>query len=246
MADAARLTKAGAYGGSRQAIMESEGQRNLATQLANITGQGYATAYDKAMAQFNADQARKAQAQQALEQPRQFGAGQAMTAAQQAAQYGQSAQQAQEASRQFGAGQAMTAAQQAAQYGQAAQQAAEQSRQFGANYGLQGLQTGLQAAQAQGALGLQEQQADLAGLNALAGLGATQRGISAEDIAAQKAQFEEARLNPYKMVQFQQSLLQGLPLAAQTYNLAPTSNLSQFSQGFSGLLEALKKLGIKP
>jgi hypothetical protein len=59
--DASRLTKAGAFGGSRQAIMESEGRRNLLDKQSNVLGQGYATAYDKAMQQFNADQQRKVQ-----------------------------------------------------------------------------------------------------------------------------------------------------------------------------------------
>jgi hypothetical protein len=53
----AKLTQAGGYGGGRQAIMESENQRNLNTNLANITGQGYKAAYDDAMksAQYSAD-----------------------------------------------------------------------------------------------------------------------------------------------------------------------------------------------
>jgi hypothetical protein len=59
MGDAARLAGAGAYGGSRQAIMEAEGRRNLLSKQADVLGTGYATAYDKAMQQFNADQARK-------------------------------------------------------------------------------------------------------------------------------------------------------------------------------------------
>jgi hypothetical protein len=59
--DAGRLTQAGAFGGSRQAIMESEGRRNLLDKQSNVLGQGYATAYDKAMQQFNADQQRKVQ-----------------------------------------------------------------------------------------------------------------------------------------------------------------------------------------
>ena len=56
---AGRLTRAGAYGGSRQAVMESEGLRNLASNLANITGTGYMTAYDKAMQQFNTEEERR-------------------------------------------------------------------------------------------------------------------------------------------------------------------------------------------
>ena len=61
VADAGRLTQAGAFGGSRQAIMESEGRRNLLDKQSNVLGMGYASAYDKAMQQFNADQQRKVQ-----------------------------------------------------------------------------------------------------------------------------------------------------------------------------------------
>jgi hypothetical protein len=57
MGNAAKSTQAGAFGGSRQAIMDAETQRNLGTNLANITGQGYKTAYDEAMkaAQYGTD-----------------------------------------------------------------------------------------------------------------------------------------------------------------------------------------------
>ena len=63
--DASRLTGAGAFGGSRQAIMESELNRNLLQNLAGITGQGYAAAYDKAMQQFNTEQQQRQAAQDA-------------------------------------------------------------------------------------------------------------------------------------------------------------------------------------
>ena len=66
MENASRLAPAGAFGGSRQAIMDAETQRNLGTTLANITGTGYNTAYDKAVAQYNADLARQAGAASAL------------------------------------------------------------------------------------------------------------------------------------------------------------------------------------
>jgi len=177
--NAAKMTQAGAFGGSRQAILDAETQRNLGSNLANITGQGYNTAYDKAMAQFNADQARKAQ-----------------------------------------------------------------ESQFGATYGLQGLQTGLQAAQAQGGLGATQASTGLANLNAQLGAGQQQRGIESEGIAADKAQFEEARANPYKMVQYQQSLLQGLPLAAQSYQGIEPSALLKASQGATTVNALLKNLGL--
>ena len=235
--NAAKMTQAGAFGGSRQAILDAENQRNLGTNLANITGQGYNTAYGNAMSQFNADQARKMNESQ-------FGAQQGMTAAQLKAQFGLSAQQANEAARQFGVQQDMTAAQLDAQYGLAGQQATEASKQYGAGYGLQGLQTGLQAAQAQGALGTQINQTGINNLNAMLTAGAQQRGIESEGIAADKAQFEEARANPYKMIQYQQSLLQGLPLAAQSYQGIEPTALVKAAQGATTVNGLLKALGL--
>jgi hypothetical protein len=52
----AKMTQAGGYGGGRQAIMESEANRNLLQQQNQAIGQGYASAYDKAMGQFNTEQ----------------------------------------------------------------------------------------------------------------------------------------------------------------------------------------------
>jgi hypothetical protein len=150
----AKLTQAGGYGGGRQAIMESEANRNLLTKQNEVVGQGYATAYDKAMQQFNADQARQMEAQKA----------------------------------------------------------GEQSRQYGADFGLKSLQE-------------------------LEKAGATERGITAEGIAADKAQFEEQRDYPYKMVQYQQGLLQGLPTATQsnTQNMSPLTSLLA-NLGYGGQL----------
>jgi len=208
--NAAKMTQAGAFGGSRQAILDAENQRSLGANLANITGQGYNTAYDKATAQFNADQARKAQEAQ------------------------------------FGAQQDMTSAQLKAQYGMAGLQAGEQSKQFGSTYGLQGLQTGLQAAQTQGTIGSQENQAGLANLAQQLAAGAQERGIESEGIAADKAAFEEARANPYKMVQYQQSLLQGLPLSAQSYQGIEPTALVKAAQGATTVNQLLQNLGLIP
>lgn len=56
---AGRLARAGAYGGGRQAIMESELERNLLQNLAGITGRGYQTAFEQAQRQFNTEQERE-------------------------------------------------------------------------------------------------------------------------------------------------------------------------------------------
>ena len=148
----AAATKAGAYGGSRQALMESEGQRNLLQNLAGITGKGYETAYQRGAEQFNTEQARQ----------------------------------------------------------QAATDAARA-------YGLQ-------------ALGKQQE------------AGAQQRAIEQEGITADYGQFQEARDYPYKQVQYMQSLLQGLPLAAQSYTYNEPSTLSNLLNSSSGIMSLYKSL----
>ena len=75
------------------------------------------------------------------------------------------------------------------------------------------------------------------GLSALqrqAALGQQQRDIEAQGIAADRAQFEEERDNPYKMVTYQQQLLDGLPLKAQSYTYAQPSSLQNIMQGSAG------------
>lgn len=64
MGNAAKYVGAGAYGGSRQALSDTETQRNLLSQLGRTTGQGYSDAYDKAMGQYNTEQGRRIQENQ--------------------------------------------------------------------------------------------------------------------------------------------------------------------------------------
>ena len=59
----AQAAQAGAFGGSRQAIMDAEAARNLATQKGDIQAQGSNLAFQQAQQQFNADQARRLQAE---------------------------------------------------------------------------------------------------------------------------------------------------------------------------------------
>jgi hypothetical protein len=150
--DAGRLTKAGAFGGSRQGVMEAEGNRGLLDRIAGITGTGYANAYDKAMGQFNTEQ-------------------------------------------------------------DIAMKAQDMTNQYG--------------------LGTLLKQADL---------GAVQRGIEGEGIAADRAQFEEERDFPYKQVQYMQSLLQGLPLAAQNYTYTQPTGLSESLNTAAGLQNMYNQL----
>ncbi|MDB4453977.1 hypothetical protein N9132_00015 [bacterium] len=64
----AQAVKSGAFGGSRQAIMDAEANRNLATQMGDIQAQGSNAAFQDAASRF-------AQEQQLREQSRQYGAG---------------------------------------------------------------------------------------------------------------------------------------------------------------------------
>ena len=59
LANRSKLTQAGAFGGSRQAIMDAERDRNLQQNLAAITGKGYSDAFSQAMKQFNIEQDRE-------------------------------------------------------------------------------------------------------------------------------------------------------------------------------------------
>jgi len=64
----ARAAGAGAFGGTRQALVAAEGRRNLQTQLGGIQAAGSQNAYQNAQQQFNADQARRQQAQMSNQQ----------------------------------------------------------------------------------------------------------------------------------------------------------------------------------
>ena len=69
--------------------------------------------------------------------------------------------------------------------------------------------------------------------------GAQQRSIESEGIAADKASFEGARENPYKMLQFQQSMLNGLPVSATSYNIAQPTKAQEILAGAAGGAKAV-------
>ena len=135
-AESGRFTRAGAFGGSRQALADLERDDRLNRNLADITGKGYSQAFQQARDQFNLEQQR----------------------------------------------------------GQTARDAANR-------YGLE-------------VLGAQSRAGDI------------QRDIEESGILADRAQFEEERDFPYKQLQYQRSLLQGLPIAAQSYSYTQPSGLA--------------------
>ena len=74
-------------------------------------------------------------------------------------------------------------------------------------------------------------------LGAQAKAGADLRAIDKERIAAEYGQFREQREFPYKQVQYMQSLLQGLPLAAQTTTYSEPSPYDKLMQGAAAVDE---------
>ncbi len=83
----------GTYGGARQALLQAQREQNLGQNLADIQAKGSQSAYQAAMEQFNADQARKAQAAQLAGQVGTSGLGTAMQGAQTLGQLGQAQQE---------------------------------------------------------------------------------------------------------------------------------------------------------
>ena len=147
---AQQAAMAGGLGGYREAILQSERERNLSQQLADIQARGGQAAFAQAQKAFEADRAARLQqaqlglqtgteqqrALQQAEQLRQAAFGTSEQARQQAAKLGLSAQQQEEAARQaqeqfnqrsFEAGE--KARQQAAQLGLSAQQQQEAANQ---------------------------------------------------------------------------------------------------------------------
>lgn len=154
MANLGRFTSAGAYGGSRQAIMESELNRNLLQNLSDISATGYRDAYDRAVDQFNTMENRRFDAQRDLNQ-----------------------------------------------------------------YGLDALATQMD-------------------------YGTVARDIEQAGIDADRDQFDEERLFPYKQVQYMQSLLQNLPIETVQREYIDPSAAGELASGYAQVDQFFDDLGI--
>jgi len=208
----AQATQAGAFGGSRQAIMNAEAAKNLASQKGNIQAQGLNAAYLNAQQQFNADQAQRMQAALANQ-------GMGFNVGSQNLQSKLGVQQ-------LGSNQNMQAQLANQAVNQQMQQAAEQSRQFGANLGMQGLQTGLQASNQLGTLG-QNIYGQRMGINQLQNqLGGQQQQERQAIINQQIQDFATKQQYPMLMLANMNALTRGLPMQSATtqiYQAAPSA-----------------------
>lgn len=197
----ARAVKAGAFGGSRHGLVESEALRDLNMQMNDIQMKGGDAAYRAAMDALN--QQRSAQLQMGI------------------------------ANQNAG----LDAGKFNAQQGLQAQQLGEQSKQFGANYGLQGAQALSGIASGLGSLGNAQLGAQQGILNQQLGAGATQQAFNQQPLDFGYQQWQQSQQFPYQQLQFQQGLLQGLPLSVQSQ---PQSNaLLEGLMGAGGIYNLL-------
>lgn len=197
---ASLATQAGGIGGTRQALMQAEAQRNLYDRMAGIEAAGTQSAYEAAQAQFNAQQQASLQAQLAN-------------------------QQAQLQAQQQALGQRGTMA----QYGLAGAQLGEESRQFGANLGLQYLQQQLAAAGMLGELGQAQQGQMMDIYQQQLAAGETMRSAEQQQLTALMEQFAAEQNYPYQQLAFMSDIIRGVPVsggASATYQ-APASVLGQ-------------------
>jgi hypothetical protein len=219
----AQAASAGAFGGSRQAILEAEAARNLATQKGDIQAQGLQSAYQQAQQAYQTDAQRQLAAQQANQ-----------AAALQAQGLGLNQIQALNQAR-------MQAAQLGAQYGLSGLQAAEQSRQFGAGLGLQGLQQQLAAAGQLGQLGQTQYGQQMGISSAQQQAGAQMQALKQQQLSQQYQDFLNQQKYPYQQLSFMSDILRGMPLtgtATQSIYQAPPSATAQ-SIGLLGGLGSL-------
>jgi hypothetical protein len=214
--------RSGARGGTREALLQSEANRNLQGQLQGIEATGRQQAFQQAAQQFGADRAAQMQAAMANQQ-----AGlttgqqnlQALLGIQQlGAQTGLQSQQLNQAAQ-------LQAQQQALGQNQAAQQAMEQSRQFGAGLGMQGLQQQLAAAGTLGQLGQTQFNQQQMAAQAQQQAGGQMQQLEQQRLEQQYQDYIARQRYPYSQLGFISDIIRGVPATAasqQIYQAAPS------------------------
>lgn len=225
----------GAFGGGRQALFQSEANRNLNQQIGDIQAKGSSAAYDSALKQRQAEF-------DAREASKQFGAKQGLAAAELASKYGLDAQRLGEESRQFGAKQGLTSAELAAKYGLDTQKATEDSRQFGAGLGLKYLTEAEDAATNLGNLGISEANMGLNKLKTMKDFGDTQRTIDQQGLTADYADWLSERDWDKTNQKYLKDILQGLPMTTQNQYVEAPETANQILGGTLTATEIYDKL----
>jgi len=219
-------TQSGAFGGSREALMAAENQRNAGLAKNQIIGQGYNTAFQNAQQQMQAaNQAALAGNAQALQ-----GYGMGLQGA------GQAGSQAMQ-----GYGMGLQGAGQAGQLGiQGAQTGLQGVGAQQAGYGQAG-----QAASNLANIGGQQLGAQQNIINQQSQMGAQQQNQQQNIINQAVQNYATAQQYPYMQLGFLSNLLHGLPLQSattQTYQANPTTSQQLMGLGL-GAAGAYKAFG---
>jgi hypothetical protein len=83
-------------------------------------------------------------------------------------------------------------------------------------------------------------------LGAQADAGSVQRDIAQQKLTADEEAYYKELDFPYKQVQYLQSLLQGMPLAAQSYQYSSPSAINQTSGDVAGIMSLFENFLKKP
>jgi len=235
LADASRLTQAGAFGGSRQALMDAETGRNFGQNVADITGKGYARAFDTAQGQFNTEQKR-------LMDDRDTRMGQFNTEEemrQRIAEVGID---------QFNKEQAGLRGDETARRGQFNTEADRQAtfddtrrRQFNTETDRdmqfdEDRRNQFNEEERRRVTGEEsDRRYGLDALSAIDRAGGDQRKIEQEGITADYLQYQQEQQYPYEQLKFMQSMLQGLPVSARQNSYIDPSSFDELMGGAGGL-----------
>ena len=244
LADASRLTQAGAFGGSRQALMDAETGRNFGQNIADITGRGYARAFDTAQGQFNTEQKRLMDDRNT--RMGQFNKEEDMR--QRIAEVGID---------QFNKEQAGLRGDETARRGQFNTEADRQAAfddtrrsQFNEEERRQSAFDDSRRKQFNEEerrrieTGESDRQYGLDSLSAMGKAGAAERDIEQQGITADYLQYQQEKQYPYEQLKFMQSMLEGLPVTARQTSYVDPSSFQDLSGASSGVLAILKELNL--
>ena len=242
--DAGRAAQAGAFGGSRSFIMDAERARNTGQQIADITGQGYARAFDTAQGQFNTEQQRLMADRDA--RMGQFNTEEKMR--QRIAEVGldqfnkeQAGLRTDEAARR---GQFNTEAERLAAFDEARRGQFNEEERRRMQFDEYGRDQFNEEERRRIAAEEADRRYGLSALRDMSAAGATERDIAQQGITADYLQYQQEQQYPYEQLKFMQSMLEGLPVAARTQSYVAPGSFQELSGASGGVMALLKALGI--
>jgi len=240
--DAGRAAQAGAFGGSRSFIMDAERARNTGQQIADITGQGYARAFDTAQGQFNTEQQRLMADRDA--RMGQFNTEEEMR--QRIAEVGidqfneeQAGLRTDEAARR---GQFNTEADRLSAFDERRRSQFNTETDRDMQFDEDRRDQFNEEERRRIAGGESDRRYGLDSLSAISRAGDDQRRIEQEGITADYLQYQQEQQYPYEQLKFMQSMLDGLPVESKSTSYIDPSSYQQIASGGDDIINFIKLL----